>query len=235
MCNKSHFYRTLAILLAGVFTACFLYAPAHAEFMINSAIIEFNKDSSKQQDIEIVSKSAGDDYIVSEVSEMLNPGSTDEKRRLLDDPADAGLLVTPDKMILSAGSHKILRFVLLKELDSKEHIYRVAIKPVIKSTSNDAKFGLKILVGYEVLVIVRPADIKPLWQATRAGPVITISNDGNSNVVFQTGQQCNAEERCKTLPTVRTYPGTKNTITLPADLPAHYSVWDGVTTEEKIY
>ena len=211
----------------------FAHTDAWSEFLVTSAIVEFNTGTPKQQDIEIVSQSTGDDYVVSEIYEVINPGTANETRQLIDDPANSGLLVTPDKMILSGGSHKVLRFVLLKVLDDKEHIYRVVVKPVIKGIDNSGKLGLKVLVGYEILVIVRPSSIQPSYNAVRSGNKIKVTNKGNSNVLFQNGQQCSGTNDCRAMPVARVYPGTDHTIDLPASAATHYSIWDGVKTDEK--
>src|SRR6185369_15429223 len=100
------------------------------------------------------------------------------------------LLVTPDKTVLAGNGRRILRFVLLRDLDDKEHVYRVAIKPVIRGVENDNKLGLKILVGYEALVIMRPAVPMPAYSATRNGNLVEVTNTGNTGILFQNGQQC---------------------------------------------
>lgn len=76
-------------------SALSMATPAHADFIVSSAIIEFTGDGPRQQDIELISRSKENDYIVSEISEVLHPDSPDEKRRLIDDPAQGGLLATP--------------------------------------------------------------------------------------------------------------------------------------------
>ncbi len=215
-------------LILGLFIA----QPARAEFLISNAVIEFTADSPHQQDIELIGRGQEGDYIASEVTEVIHPGMPDERRQVLDNPSKAGLLVTPDKTILPAGAHKVLRFVLLKAPDAEEHIYRVAIKPVIKGLNGNGKLGLKILVGYEVLVIVRPTPLQPDYKANRTGKTFTIQNTGNTDILFQAGQQC-VNDKCETPPVMRVYPEQTNKVTLPLNTAVQYSVWDGQTTAEK--
>ncbi len=212
-----------------------LALPARAEFMISNAILEFTTGGPTKQDIELISKDSGDTYIASEIFEIANPGQPNEQRRKIDDPASAGLLVTPDKTVLPAGSRKVMRFVLLKPPDTHEHIYRVTVKPVIKGVNGDGRVGLKILVGYEVLVIVRPAAINTAYNAARRGKTLHIENTGNSNVLFQAGKQCAAPNQCADLPVHRVYAGTQIDVALPQDMPISYAVWDGRETAEKNY
>lgn len=225
--------RKILSVLGGIVLLFGWCAPAHAEFTVNSAIVEFTADGLRQQDIELTSRSQANDYIVSEIHEVIHPGQPDETRRLLDDPAQAGLLVTPDKTVLTAGGRKILRFVLLREPDSQEHIYRVAVKPVVNGVEDSNKVGVKILIGYEILVIVRPAALAPSYQAQRQGKNFIVVNNGNTNILFQNGQQCTAPGNCKIPPVLRVYPGGRGQMTLPLDIPVNYSIWDGAKTIEK--
>ncbi len=207
---------------------------AHAaDFSINSAIIEFNKDGPRQQDVIISSHSSDSNYIITEINEVINPGRPDETRHLITDPAQSGLLVVPDKVVLAPGGEKVLRFVLLHEPDAQEHIYRVAIKPIVKGIDDSNRLGLKILIGYEVLVIVRPAASVPSYQAGRQGNNFSVINNGNTDILFQNGQQCLAPGNCKPSRLMRVYPGTSAQVTLPLNAPVTYSVWDGARTIEK--
>jgi P pilus assembly chaperone PapD len=219
----------------GIFVCLFggLAIPARAEFMIASAIVEFTANGPRQQDIELVSRSKDNDYIEASISEIIHPGEKDETRRVIEDPATAGLLVTPDKTVLAGGGRRVLRFVLLKEPDAEEHIYRVAIKPVIKGLDTSGKVGLKILVGYEVLVIVRPVVPAPQYTAGRQGKTFTIRNTGNTNILFQNGRQCADAGTCVVPPAIRVYAGGTAHAELPYDTPVTYSLWDGAETTEK--
>jgi P pilus assembly chaperone PapD len=208
---------------------------ALADFMIASAIVEFTDAGPRQQDIELVSRSKDKDYIETQISEIVDPGQKDETRRVIEDPAQGGLLVTPDKTVLAGGGRRVLRFVLLKDPDDRDHIYRVAIKPVIKGLDSSGKIGLKILVGYEALVIVRPVHPDAKYSATRSGKILTIENTGNTNILFQNGKQCDAANNCTTLPVMRAYAGTTTHIDLPRDASIVYSVWDGTETIEKTF
>jgi P pilus assembly chaperone PapD len=209
--------------------------PAHAQaaFIISSAILEFTQDGPRHQDVEVISQSDKNDYVVAEVSEILQPGLASETRRVITDVSQSGLLVSPDKMVLAGKNRKVMRFVLLKEPDDQEHIYRVAIKPVINQTGSSDKVGLKVLIGYEVLVIVRPRSIASSYTAERQGNVIKVANNGNTNILFEGGQQCATPSDCKQTPVLRVYPGQTDSIKLGGDGVVHYSVWDGKDTSEK--
>lgn len=220
------------VCILGVLWASFVAHQAHAEFIVSSAILEFTAHGPTQQDIELVSRSDTSDYIVSDVSAILDAGLPSERRKIMDDPSESGLLVTPDKTVLAPGARKVLRFVLLTPPDAQERIYRVTVKPVIKGAENPNIVGLKVLVGYEVLVIVRPAAPAPRYSTKRNGHTLSIANTGNTNVLFQHGRQCEPREACDAPPVVRVYPGQETTVQLPLDRSVDYSVWDGSSNNE---
>lgn len=224
------FYSISAIAIASL--AALTPRQAGAEFIVSSAIVEFTAGGPQQQDVEIISRSKDNDYVVAEVNEILNPGTKNETKRLIDDPAQSWLLVTPDKSVLAGEGRKILRFVLLIAPDEAEHIYRVAVKPVIRGVESDAKMGLKILVGYEVLTIIRPAHPKPAYTARRLGRTLRVQNTGNTNILFQGGQQCAAQNDCRLAPVMRVYAGQEDSIELALDAPVTYSVWNGTERAE---
>lgn len=223
--------------ILGLFAVNFLgmLYEARAEFLISSAILEFTKEGPKQQDIELISRSADNDYIETDITEIIQPGTDHESRRVITDPADSWLLVTPDKSILTGNSRKLLRFVLLKEPDASEHIFRISVKPVIKGIESTTKVGIKVLVGYEVLVIIRPTLLQPAYSASRQGKALTIRNTGNTNILFQNGTQCPPPENCPLAPGTRVYAQTNATLTLPTNKPVTYSVWDGRDNVQKSY
>ncbi len=225
-CRFALFMGLVAVLAA---------TPARAEFIINQAILEFNDTSGTQQDIDMISRSEGSDYVVTEVYEVRDAGLPSESKQLVDDPGKSGLVVTPNKTILAGGSRQVLRFVLLDPLSDHERIFRVAVKPVVGDLGTSAKMGLKVLVGYEVLVIVRPATIAPQFTVERQGKMLTVKNRGNSNILLQPVEQCaaNNPKDCAQTPPARIYPQQMATVTLPYDAPLTTSIWDGKNTQQK--
>lgn len=214
-----------------ILALCLLPFNAKAEFIISSAIVEFSADAPMQQDIELISRSQDADYIEAEVNLIPNPGDEAETRQIVDDPAASAILVTPSKTILAGSARRVVRFVLTKPLDERERIYRVAFKPVIKGINSEERLGLKVLVGYEALVILRPSVIKSAYRGNIEGKTLTVTNTGNTNILLQNGKQCPHPDKCESAPNMRIYPGKTANVTLPLSTPATYNVWDGKETK----
>ena len=230
MNHRSYLLACLPLLL--------MATPARAEFLLSEVIIDFLDGAARQHDIEVISKDNETQYIDTETYLVENPTAPDEKRTQIANPQESGLMVTPNKMALAAGARKLMRFLLLKPQTDKDQIYRVAVKPVIQGVdAGDQKVALKVLVGYEALVIVRPKNPKIELTAQRKGNSLTIINKGNTNANLQSGQQCdNTGGECKELSVARIYAGQSWTTTLPhLDGEAKYQVWNGIKMENIIF
>ena len=212
--------------------------PVRAEFVLSEMILDFADKAPRARDIEIISKAKDTQYIATETYLVENPGLADEKRTLKTDPTKSGLMITPNKLALAGEARKLMRFLLLAQQAEKDIIYRVTVKPVIQGIGETKqKLALKVLVGYEVLVIVRPKDAKVDLVAERKGNSLTLINQGNTNAYLQSGEQCNATGGdCQKLSTSRIYAGQRWTTTLPyGDGVVKYAVNDGTETKNFEY
>ncbi|MGB5739602.1 MAG: hypothetical protein WBM54_09640, partial [Woeseia sp.] len=202
--------------------ALLLCSMAQASMVLSNVILHFEPGKPTRQDIEI--ENTGDDtmYVQVRPHRVLNPGTEHEKRDYIADPREAGLLVTPNKLVVPPHGRKLLRFVDLKPGNDSERVYRVAVTPVVGELEAQAS-GLKILVGYEVLVLAQPSAPKPQLNGERRGQQMFFRNDGNTNVLLREGRQCPSDdtdiEDCAVLGAKRLYPGNEWTLELPYDRP----------------
>lgn len=224
-----------AMLLASALTVS---APARAEFILSEMILDFAEKKPRQHDIELISKDKAVQYITTETYLVENPTEPNEKRTLMSDPTKSGLMITPNKLALAPEARKLVRFLLLTPPSDKERIYRVAVKPVIQGVDEQKqRVALKVLVGYEMLVIVRPINAHIDVVGERKGNTLTLTNKGNTNAYLHTGEQCDsAGANCKRLKVARIYAGQAWTTTLPyMDGAAKFQVWDGNQYTEMKY
>jgi Mat/Ecp fimbriae periplasmic chaperone len=215
-----------ALLTAAVALAA-ASAPASAGLMLSKVILDLGPDSAPRDDIELWNDGAERLYVVAEPSEILDPGQPTELRKPSGDPAVTGLLVTPQKLIVEPGEHKLVRVAAIADRPAHDRVYRVTIKPVAGPVTADQS-ALKLYVGYDVLVLYRPAQPAADLAATRSGTRLTIRNRGNTNVELAQGRQCDAGgQNCRDLPANRLYPGADWTISLPYTTPVSYRTYTG--------
>jgi P pilus assembly chaperone PapD len=227
MTNRPHRPSLYAAALAvGVVSA-----PASAGLVLSQAVVDIGPSAQPAQDIEVWNDATDVAYVVAQPSEIVAPGQPGEKRVAVADPGVGGLLVTPQRMILQPGERKLLRVAAVGARQADDRIWRVIVKPVAGPVTAQVT-ALKLLVGYDVLVVLRPAVPKPQLAGERNGNQLTIRNVGNTNVELYEGKQCPTAEAksCKTLPPRRLYAGASWQQPLPATGAVEYHVAIGSTS-----
>jgi P pilus assembly chaperone PapD len=199
--------RTALKLLMAVLL--FVPATARAGLVLSQMIVDLQPGKASRQDIEVWNNSPDSAYVAVEPSEILHPGSKSETRRQDPNPESLGLLVSPARLVLEPGQRKLVRLASIAPASDRERIYRVTIKPMVGAIASDQS-GLKILVGYDVLVLARPAQPRAEVVGTRSGDTMTFRNSGNVSVELIEGRQCvSASKVCSELAGKRLYPGVE--------------------------
>lgn len=219
---------------AAMFAALFP-AAAHAELVLSQLIVELQPGKQARDDLEIWNNSPERAYVALEPREIVGPSLPSQSERREPDPEKLGLLVSPARMILEPGARRLVRFATLLPGSDREHVYRVTVKPVVGGV--DAKdTGLKILVGYDVLVLVRPAQPIANVTAARNGRKLTFNNNGNVSVELMSGKQCDASHaHCTDLPGKRLYAGASWTVELGSEGPAEYVLRSPGKTDRRVF
>ena len=92
--------------------------------------------------------------------------------------------------------------------------------------------ALKVLVGYDMLVIVRPAVMTGDVSARREGTTLILTNTGSTSVEIYDGQQCNATGGdCRALPAKRLYAGASWSQPIDPGRPVAYKIKTGLTVK----
>ena len=197
--------------------------PVAAELVVSDLIVELHANSGPRKDVEVWNNSDERSYVEISPAEILNPGSPAERRVQEADPEKLGLLVSPNRMILEPGQRKVVRIAEISAEQDRERVYRITVKPVVGNLSGDHS-GLKVLVGYDILAIVRPSAPVSRISGSRQGKSLIIRNDGNSSAELINGRQCDPGGRCVNLPGKRLYAGSNWTQELPGNESVEYMV-----------
>lgn len=228
--KKSPSQKFLA-LISFIAVFCILFAvpvsTVSASMVISEAILHFEPGKPLRKDIEI--ENVGDETMYIQVEPMIvhDPGTENEERELFKNPREAGLLVTPNKIVVPPKGRKLVRFVVLKQPKSKDTVYRVNFRPVSNGLVSDKEqIGVKIVIAYQVLVLVQPPKPEPDLVVKREGNNLKFKNNGNTNVLLREGKQCpsdtSAEEECEILRGNRIYAGNEWEVELPSSQPVEY-------------
>ena len=210
-------------------------ASASAELVLSQLIVDLQSGRHVREDVEIWNNSPERAYVAVQPSEIADAGLDGERRLDERDPGKLGLLVSPARMILEPGQRKLVRIAAIAPPAERERVYRVTVKPVAGELDAQES-GLKILVGYDVLVLVRPIDPNPAVTGVRNGNLLTIQNHGNVSVELTDGRQCGTSGRdCSALPGKRLYPGARWSQQLGTSAPAQYIVKSSLGSVRKSF
>jgi len=204
-----------------------LAAPASADMVLNKVVVDFDGKGAPRDDVKIINTGNETLFVLVEPHEVINPGTKEEKRVKIRDPGKSGLLVTPNRFVLQAKQSKSMRLVVLKPADNKDRVYRLTVKPIVGKVQA-SQTGVKIVIGYDVLVLVRPQGSKPEISAKREGKKLTFTNTGTTSALLTNGKQCDtAGENCIDAAPKRLYAGITWSTDLKYDTPVEYYVTVG--------
>jgi len=168
-------------------------------------------------------------YLDLTVAEILNPETDQPQRVELDDPRETPVLVSPRQLLIAPGTRKRVRVILRDAPSDSDRIFRLAVKPYtgkarIESDGNDkTSSAIRVLVGYDLLLISRPNNKQPTVKVTRDDTSIVFRNEGNTNVLLRRIVQCDAGvdpkeatgEQCVEMQPNRLYAGETYKVSLP--------------------
>lgn len=198
--------------------------PAGATLGISMAIVDFADPARRVADIEVENRGKDRLYVTVEASLIANPGTATERRVQEQDPEKLGLLVTPARLVLEPGERKLVRFALTGDPGAQDRIFRVLIKPVVGKIKSETT-AIKVLLGFDVLVIQRPAQAQAGLVAQRQGGFLVFRNTGNTNVLLFDGKQC--AQRCQPMEAKRIYAGAEWRVRINGAAPVTYKVQTG--------
>lgn len=216
-----------------------LLSAASANMVLSEAIVHFEPGQPLRKDIEVENPGTENLYVEITPAVVLDPGTDNEKREIISDPRESGLLVTPNKIVVPPGGRKLVRLVSLDTLGESERVYRVTFKPVVGDLETE-QIGIKVLIGYEVLILMQPASPEPNLIVERNNKTLSFSNKGNTNVLLREGKQCpenesTNSENCESLRGKRLYPGNSWSVELPYDKAVEYQMSIGTKNSVKTF
>jgi|WetSurSiteA1Bulk_404760.scaffolds.fasta_scaffold00912_1 Mat/Ecp fimbriae periplasmic chaperone len=211
------------LLLSGFLLLTSFISPAQANIVLNKIIVNFDAGGNSREDVEVWNSGKETLYVSTNVFSITNPENDESGKVEQTDPRSAGLVVSPSKIIVQPNERKILRILAQTTATEKDLVYRVKIAPkageLADTNADQAKktAGVKILIGYEMLIFVRPPNPHGDLKVTRSGKTATFTNAGNTNVDLREVKVCDADKtsNCQEIKAKRLYAGQTWTTDLP--------------------
>jgi P pilus assembly chaperone PapD len=225
-----------------IFLILFLVSTNNAfasKISLGTVIVDFNSEKKKKfVDVTITNVSKEEKaYVQVTIKEILNSGTKDAKRADVKKGDKNSLIVSPQKLIIEPNGKKNIRFVNLNKNLKKDRIYRVNVAPVVGGVDAKSKNFIKVLIAYDVLVMVRPENQNSDFVAKKEGKKITFTNKGNTNVLFRKAVQCpkDSSKECVKISGNRLYAGGEFSKDLPFDTKVTYTYSTGSKLETATY
>ncbi|RMA81363.1 fimbrial biogenesis chaperone [Umboniibacter marinipuniceus] len=211
----------LKVISSGLL-ALLVSSAASANMFVDRSIVEFVAGQAPQQDIRVSNRGNDQMYVQVEVLDVLQPGTNEETREAVTNLADMTLLATPKQFVLPPQGERAVRLVALAEPGEVDQVYRVNVTPILPPLADTEASVVRVVVAYQLLVLVLPENPREDLVVTRDGNVLKFENRGNSYVLLADGQQC-ITENCSNLPTTRLYAGNSWEVELESsDVVASY-------------
>jgi len=208
---------------------------AQAEMVLSQVIVDLLPGKPPREDIEVWNDGAERMYVLAEPFEIRDAGTPQEQRVPAGLPEESGILVSPQRLVLEPGERRTIRVAAIGERPASDRVYRVAIRPVAGAVSAEES-ALKVFVGYDALVLVRPERFTGDVEAQRNGRTLTLTNAGNTAQELFAGRQCDsAGENCQSLPAKRLYPAATWEQTLPFETPVNYRASIGPALKDRVF
>ncbi|HGM5492555.1 TPA: fimbrial protein [Serratia fonticola] len=199
-------------LLLGVFLGAVFSCGALANMSIYPMNVEVGETGATQ--IRVMSQSDAVQFVKVTEKQIINPGTPQEKEVSVEGFAKNSLVITPQKLAISAGSQRLVRLVAV-ELPATETTWRVYFEGVPELEDSAAaatqqtpttKVGISLVWG--ALVHVAPKTVvASLRLDTQRGLVI---NDGTLRMPLREVGVCDLAGVCHwQKETATIYPGTE--------------------------
>jgi P pilus assembly chaperone PapD len=212
-----------------------LPGPAYADMVLSQVIVDLLPDKPPREDVEVFNDGEERMYVLAEPFEIRHAGLPDEQRVPVSQPEESGLLVSPLRLVLEPGERRTIRIAAIGDRPEQDRVYRVTIRPVAGTVTAETS-ALKVFVGYDTLVLVRPEHLDGEVDGRRSGRTLVLRNPGNTAQELFDGRQCDpAGENCQELPAKRLYPGAVWEQTLPYDTEVTYRAAVGPEMRERTF
>jgi len=205
---------TLALLM--------LTSVASAQLEVSKSTMELT-ESSPRTTLRLTNSGADTLYVNLNFDHLLDPANDESKREPIDLLNNPQMLVLPQQLVLEAGQTKLVRVISAHSNVISDRVYRLNIvpfagKPLLDADDNKS-VGVNILLGYKLLVLVRPETVSPKIDFDRNGNSVVFRNSGNTSVLLREIEACVANNTmCEKLSANRLYPGEVLDIRLPRKL-----------------
>lgn len=235
-----HRLRYWSLLLLGT------SSPLVADISVSTMRIDFAPGHPRYQDLTVSNRGGETAYITASVQYLER-----EKEKTIYREVPVGakerLVASPSRAVIGPGATKVIRLFTTDQDLAEDRVYQVVIKPEEGELDLDdqgdvtakkrLRTAVKVMVGYGVTVIVRPENLNPTFDGKREGKSLTVTNTGNTTLLFQRTSQCDPAPPgvCQNVDGKMILPHATWRTSLPYDAPIGFSYNYGGAGIEKVF
>lgn len=193
----------------------------NAQITVDQSVLEFDP-GQKTRDLEIGNSGQDKIYLDLKIAEIINPHTSEPERHELTDPRTAPVLVSPEQLLVLPGQRKRVRLIMRESATDTDRVFRLSVKPYTgkvdlgQAEPGKTTSGIKVLLGYEILLLSRPEELTPQMKIERSDSTLTLTNTGNTNVLLRRIAQCEQDgSDCIEMQPNRLYVGERLELELP--------------------
>ena len=206
-----------------VLLVCLGFSPlgVNAQLSVNKSVVEISS-AEPRSTIRLTNSGPDTLYVNLKLHEVLQPQNDNSPRQLMVDPIHDGVLVHPTQLILQPGQTRSARVVLTEEIQHQDRVFRLELRPLAgdalpNGLSDERSAGVQTLLGYQLLVLARPARLSPDVKMSRVDDAVVFSNLGNTSVLLRKLEICAQQPlNCVAMRPNRLYPGEVLSVPMPA-------------------
>jgi P pilus assembly chaperone PapD len=179
-----------------------------AQVTVNNVLVAFPAAQRPIQNVTVGNSSENPVYVIASVERVLDPGEGGNKSEPSED-----ILVSPKTFSVEKNGQRAVRFLIRKQPQGAETVYRVIFTPQDRGFGEEAKqtiggrtTSIRILTGMGVLVFVEPPNPVGDLAWERLPDRIVFKNSGNVHVELGEGKACSGES-CSPVERKRVYAG----------------------------
>lgn len=191
-----------------------------SQISLSTSTVYFDSNKQEKKTVQVINVDVNTTtYFDVKINEVKNLGQmNDEYLEVVTNPEIGGLIATPSKSILREGEKsRAISIINLNTSLDKERAYRVDVTPIISGVDlkqEDIK-GVKMLLGYDVLVYVQPDNPTFAHQARIENDRLYISNLGNSHFNVGNIEACDKEDKCTSFDGGSIFSDLESSISIP--------------------
>jgi len=158
---------------------------------VDKSILELTNQTNKTT---VRLSNSGEDtlYINLNLSEIIDPATSDSVSAELSDPSKDGIIVHPRQLVLRPGQSRSAKVVLSRPVENQDRVFRLNIKPLagdaLPTQQSDRSAGVRILLGYQLLVLARPDKFELDVKLQRKEDSVVFENKSNTSVLLRSGK-----------------------------------------------